>query len=298
MVGENAPVSQKGKMGKCEICGKDIYIRKNNPQRFCSQKCMLVWRSEYQRSERWPGRKHPPQTQYTCALCGRDFLHKTYTGVKAKKKHFCSKDCANRYKSLHPDKRRQGVVNICRNCGMAFYKCRAHKHAKYCSGECRRAAGDWKTTKGKRSGTVAKCLVCGKFFYVSPCLTGKKKFCSGHCSAVWRMTHKRVGITGLEQKVKMLLVRNGLRFQMQKPIGSYRVDFFLPPCYIIEADGEFWHNSPRMYAHDKRRDAILRSKGYQVLHLPGKVITENPNLCRNRILDFLKGGDAYGKETA
>lgn len=105
-----------------------------------------------------------------------------------------------------------------------------------------------------------------------------------------RKVFARISPTDIERKIRMLLVRNSLSFKMQKPIGSYRVDFFLRPNYIIEADGEFWHGSFRMKVHGKERDSVLKSKGYQILHLPGKLISQNINLCESLILGFVKAG--------
>jgi very-short-patch-repair endonuclease len=55
----------------------------------------------------------------------------------------------------------------------------------------------------------------------------------------------------------------GLKFKRQKPIGRYIVDFVcLEHRLIIELDGGQHAEQP---AHDQRRDAWLRSRGYTVL---------------------------------
>jgi very-short-patch-repair endonuclease len=69
----------------------------------------------------------------------------------------------------------------------------------------------------------------------------------------------------------------GLRFRRQTPIGSYIVDFFCPERkLIVEADGN-QHVFDRVKAHDARRDAWLRDRGYRVLHFTNRDVTTNLN---------------------
>lgn len=66
-----------------------------------------------------------------------------------------------------------------------------------------------------------------------------------------------------------LLESLDIDFQLQKPVGRYRVDFFIEPDKIIEADGDFWHSRPDQIAYGKERDSILHSLGYKILHISG-----------------------------
>ena len=62
------------------------------------------------------------------------------------------------------------------------------------------------------------------------------------------------------------------KFQRQKPIGPYIVDFI---CYehrlILELDGES-HADDDAYNHDERRDSYLRKQGFRVLRLTNRDI--------------------------
>lgn len=70
--------------------------------------------------------------------------------------------------------------------------------------------------------------------------------------------------TNAERAMWRILCRDqlGVRFRRQHPIGPYIVDFLCPAQrLVVEVDGE-QHNDN---AHDERRDAWLREKGYRVL---------------------------------
>ena len=68
---------------------------------------------------------------------------------------------------------------------------------------------------------------------------------------------------------------DGLRFRRQVPIGSYVVDFAcLSARLIIEADGGV--HALRTF-DDAKRDAWLRSQGFEVLRFPNAEILGRPN---------------------
>ncbi len=75
----------------------------------------------------------------------------------------------------------------------------------------------------------------------------------------------------------------GLRFRRQVPIGFYVVDFAcLSARLIIEADGGV--HALRTF-DDAKRDAWLRSQGFEVLRFPNADILGRPNdvlaaICR------------------
>jgi very-short-patch-repair endonuclease len=60
----------------------------------------------------------------------------------------------------------------------------------------------------------------------------------------------------------------GWKFRRQQPLGEYFVDFFCPALrVVIEIDGPR-HWSDQQGAYDDRRDAWLRSMGYEVIRVP------------------------------
>ena len=67
----------------------------------------------------------------------------------------------------------------------------------------------------------------------------------------------------------------------QLKAGKYRMDLALPQYRIcVEADGEIWHYAnEEQILRDKKRDAYLRSKGWEVLRFPGKQIQKDVMSC-------------------
>jgi very-short-patch-repair endonuclease len=67
----------------------------------------------------------------------------------------------------------------------------------------------------------------------------------------------------------------GVGFRRQVPLGGRYVADFLAPWarLVVEVDGA-WHRG-RTEA-DARRDRVLQRLGYRVLHLPAKLVLEQP----------------------
>jgi very-short-patch-repair endonuclease len=80
--------------------------------------------------------------------------------------------------------------------------------------------------------------------------------------------------TGIERKVKALLVELGVRFIQEHQIKSVGwVDFFLPDHNaVVECDGHYWHSLPGNPEKDARRDAACRDLGYRVFRFGEKQI--------------------------
>lgn len=72
----------------------------------------------------------------------------------------------------------------------------------------------------------------------------------------------------------------GVRFRRQRFIGDYIVDFLCPAHrLVIEIDGG-QHNGSE---YDARRDAWLRSQGYEVLRFWNRDVLTNPEGVGRRI---------------
>lgn len=65
------------------------------------------------------------------------------------------------------------------------------------------------------------------------------------------------------------------RFQRQRPIGPYIVDFI---CYdaalIVELDGEV-HNGEAQWNHDEARDQNLRKRGFRIVRFQSRDVFQN-----------------------
>jgi very-short-patch-repair endonuclease len=78
---------------------------------------------------------------------------------------------------------------------------------------------------------------------------------------------------------------DGLKFRRQVPIGVYVVDFLCVKLnFIVELDGAV-HDALEQIAHDIKRDAWLKSKGYEILRIHNDLIICGGNIPLNMIKD-------------
>lgn len=81
------------------------------------------------------------------------------------------------------------------------------------------------------------------------------------------------------------LRRAGLKFETQTIICGYLPDFYFPERNrIVELDGRFHRDRKE---HDQRRDAKLRSAGYEVLRLKSATVFHCCDWAVNKVLEFL-----------
>lgn len=83
------------------------------------------------------------------------------------------------------------------------------------------------------------------------------------------------------------LVGNGLSFDLQVKMPPYRVDFLANDRLVVEIDGAAYHSSPEEVARDAERDEILRSRGYEILRIPAKVVFASPDEAIKRLRTVL-----------
>jgi very-short-patch-repair endonuclease len=70
----------------------------------------------------------------------------------------------------------------------------------------------------------------------------------------------------------------------QYPFYRYSLDLAIPALKIaIEADGKAYHSTKKQKAHDRKRDAFLRSHGWQTLRFSGSQINGNMDWVVRRI---------------
>lgn len=86
-------------------------------------------------------------------------------------------------------------------------------------------------------------------------------------------------MTTAEKKVWYKILRNknffGLRFERQKPIGKYIVDFYCPKLkLVIEIDGDT-HYSEQALAYDAQRTDYLCSLGITVIRYTNNEVLED-----------------------
>ncbi|MCD0462129.1 endonuclease domain-containing protein [Roseiconus lacunae] len=75
----------------------------------------------------------------------------------------------------------------------------------------------------------------------------------------------------------------GQKFRREHPIGPYTVDFVcLKLRLVVEVDGKD-HITDQGRARDARRDAYLRSEGFQVLRIEGFRVSQDPQGVQEEI---------------
>ena len=75
----------------------------------------------------------------------------------------------------------------------------------------------------------------------------------------------------------------GLKFRRQVPIGPYIVDFLcVKKMLIIEIDGTS-HFDPGAQKRDEKREAYLRSRGFDVLRFSNTAAAESPGWVAHTI---------------
>jgi very-short-patch-repair endonuclease len=88
----------------------------------------------------------------------------------------------------------------------------------------------------------------------------------------------------IERKVEAELIRLGIPFRAEVPIGRYRVDFLVRGKLVIECDGKKYHTKQEHRDYDAKRDRILTEQGYTVVRLTGSEIYRNVSKAVQRAL--------------
>lgn len=85
----------------------------------------------------------------------------------------------------------------------------------------------------------------------------------------------RRNMTRQERRLYSVLFRQmNIPVVRQKVIGSYIVDFYIPPDIVVELDGS-QHFSEEGMEKDRKRDEYLSSQGYVVLRYANSDIDSN-----------------------
>lgn len=100
---------------------------------------------------------------------------------------------------------------------------------------------------------------------------------------------KRQSPTKAEKVFKHKLLKWGIKFRSQRPIGKYIVDFLIfDRKLIIEIDGEY-HNKKLQKKQDKMREKYLKSMGFKIIRISNnKVLNTNCLGIRKKILSHPK----------
>jgi len=98
--------------------------------------------------------------------------------------------------------------------------------------------------------------------------------------------------SGIETKVRLLLRRHRIAHRTQvriSPVGW--VDLLVGDRFVIEADGSRFHAGEAEFENDRRRDFELAMRGYVVLRLSYRMITDDWPVVREGILAIIARGE-------
>ncbi|WP_119271868.1 endonuclease domain-containing protein [Taklimakanibacter deserti] len=85
----------------------------------------------------------------------------------------------------------------------------------------------------------------------------------------------------------------GYHFSRQAPVDGYVLDFVCKTHkLIVEVDGG-QHGEDRGLAHDLKRDAHFRSKGYRIARVWNADVNRDPDAAADTIWAFLHGENPF-----
>jgi len=91
--------------------------------------------------------------------------------------------------------------------------------------------------------------------------------------------------TNIEIMMENIFIEKGIKYEKQKFICGYPVDFYLPDFNaVIECDGDYWHSSERVKEIDDRKNQMLINAGFKVFRFLGSDIMKSAEQCANTIL--------------
>jgi very-short-patch-repair endonuclease len=289
--GEAHPSHKPSATMICQRCGKEFTLRSPywaKVQKYCSAECGRMAMASLQKSRRIE-RAHP-----TCPICGRKF--ETYDRG-AKTQRYCSKVCgdvgAARVRKVWNKGVRAGVTLTCEICGKEYYVAPNRKDkSKYCSWKC--AEIGWARVTGPGHPLYRKiemeCFNCGTEIQRIPAKLAlyEHLFCSRRCVGIYVKSHQPER-TSIEIAMRDQLLAANIKFTEQYRHKCGVADFLVVPNIIVECDGDYWHNLPKVSARDIRKDAALKANGFEVLRFWEKDIRADPRACVQEIRAHMDG---------
>jgi very-short-patch-repair endonuclease len=282
----------------CVKCDKTFYVNGSrlNSAKYCSRKC------EKSGEDR------------ICKQCGIEF-YAPPSRVKAGEGKFCSKKC---YDTNQIDR----IERICKKCNSVFYALPASvKNGRgiYCSRECLESR--------QSEMPIKECIQCGEKFRVKSIKSlgkycsvkchnnsrplifidrdckwcgskfkskihdvkrGYGLFCSKTCLSSHNTYIQGGNRSSIEFAIEEELIKLGIKYETQKRIGRFLVDFFIEHLsLVIECDGDYWHSLSKTIKRDKQKDKWLKRNGYVVIRIPESDIREDPEKAlKSRLPSF------------
>ena len=166
----------------------------------------------------------------------------------------------------------------CEICGAPFRvpNCRA-KTAHHCSQACAHEAKRRITGAAHKLFTKVPriCQWCGGGFEAVPAKVayGEAKYCSRRCLGFASTAAQGGRRSSIEIITEAWLTERGETFDVQRQIGPWLVDFYLPERnLIIEVDGDYWHRKPKIMVKDRQKNGWMHHNGYRIARIWEKAV--------------------------
>lgn len=272
----------------CQHCGVAFDVpQSRSDAKFCSVRCTNAAHIGHQ-----PPNKLPPLPARSCEWCGKEFVPRW----RSNPNRFCSLPCRSRFVGAANSGERNAaykppVIKRCERCGNEF-ACEPWNADKrrWCGRECTDAARreitgpDHPLYKPKVQVT---CTVCGTKKMVKPSLAERTTTCSKRCAAIRSVTVQQGRGSRIEVAVAAELDRRAIRYERQRTIGHYIVDFFLPDMnLVVECDGDYWHSLAKQRRIDASKNGYMRTHGIGMARIPEHRIVSD---VRSAVEDALSG---------
>ena len=271
----------------CEVCNTD-YVAKIVTARFCSLKCMYVWRSTLPKKQR---QKKQLVIKIlgtgNCLYCGKLF------DILKNRKTLCSRRCMyDRRKSQHKE------TVPCLTCGKEFDKYKKNK-TRYCSDICAKTSiekkeklrkwglsnkNHWNNPTIQSKVRTTKKERYGDENYNNTDKQIKTAFEKYGTYTMWLGKSQGKRISNPQRKVYENVLKEHTDALLEHWLRDAQksVDVYIPSTKtIIEVYGTYWHCDPRKYAgnyynksmklnaqeiweRDTKRKNFLESLGYTV----------------------------------
>jgi len=95
--------------------------------------------------------------------------------------------------------------------------------------------------------------------------------------------------TSIELKIEQELKNQSIPYMKQAPVEKIAlVDFLLPNKIIIQCDGDYWHNLPKVKKRDMNQDFGFWFKGYKIFRFSESEIKKSARKCILKMLRRLR----------
>ena len=244
-----------------------------------------------------------------CLECGTSFLAKPVK-IRIGEAKYCPRQCSCRAnhrgrekpyaaetaklarqhkaeKGNPPWNKQEPVALTCQGCGALFSVAPNRKDtARFCSRAC--SAKHRAGMRGERvRRIICTCEHCGKQVKKVPSAAKRFRFCSFSCHGAW-VALQRPRTSQIETRLLAAMKQQGLTPETQFVVGHFIADFAFPnDRLLVEADGDYWHFTEKGLEKEKRRDAYLAERGWQVLHFTESEIMDDTDACVGEITRLL-----------